>query len=68
MKNFLLANNKSIYYAKQIDLVDYINAFRNLKFSINKNLVTNNSKFDIFIKINNVVYSVLAGTTLNLNY
>ena len=64
----LLANNKSIYYAKQIDLVDYINAFRNLKFSINKNLVTNNSKFDIFIKINNVVYSVLAGTTLNLNY
>ena len=63
----LLSNNKSIYYTKQIDLVDYINAYRNLKFSVNKNLVTNNSKFDIYIRINNMVYSVLAGSTLSLN-
>lgn len=32
----LLANNPTIHYAKQIDLVDYINAFRNLKFSVDK--------------------------------
>ena len=63
----LLANNKSIYYAKQIDSVDYINGFRNLKFSVNKNYVTNTSKFDIYIKINNVVFKVLAGSTMNLN-
>jgi peptidoglycan/xylan/chitin deacetylase (PgdA/CDA1 family) len=64
----LLANNKSIYYAKQIDLVDYINAYRNLKFSVNKTSVTNNSKFDIYIKINSVVFNVLADSTMILNY
>jgi peptidoglycan/xylan/chitin deacetylase (PgdA/CDA1 family) len=32
----LLANNQSIYYTSQINLVDYLNAFRNLKFSVNK--------------------------------
>ena len=64
----LLANNKSIYYAKQIDLVDYINAYRNLKFSINKNCVTNTSKFDVYIKINNVLFNVLAGATMELSY
>ena len=39
----LLANNDDICYTKQIDLVDYINAFRNLKFSVDKNIVTNTS-------------------------
>ena len=64
----LLANNKSIHYTKQIDLVDYINAYRNLKFSVNKTSVTNNSKFDIYIKINSVVFNVLADSTMILNY
>jgi hypothetical protein len=64
----LLANNESIYYAKQIDLVDYINAYRNLKFSVNKTTVTNNSKFDVYFKINSVLFNVMAGSTMNLNY
>ena len=63
----LLANNPTIYYAKQIDLVDYINAFRNLKFSVNKNYVTNTSAINVSIKINTKVYNIKAGTTLNLD-
>ena len=62
----LLANNQSIYYTKQIDLVDYINAYRNLKFSVDKNSVTNTSAINVYIKINNKVFKVLAGTSLNL--
>jgi peptidoglycan/xylan/chitin deacetylase (PgdA/CDA1 family) len=64
----LLANNQAIYYAKQIDLVDYISAFRNLKFSVNKNSVTNTSAINVYIKINTKVFNVLAGTTMELSY
>lgn len=62
----LLANNPSIYYTKQIDVVDYITAFRNLKFSVDKNIVTNPSAINVYFKINNTVYTVAAGTTKNL--
>ena len=64
----LLANNKAIYYTSQIDLVDYINAFRNLKFSVDKNNVTNPSAINVYIKINSKVFNVLGGTSMNLNY
>ena len=62
----VLANNESVYYTKQIDLVDYINAYRNLKFSVDKNMVTNTSAINVSIKINNKVFKVLAGTSMNL--
>lgn len=62
----LLANNQSVYYTKQIDLVDYINAFRNLKFAVDKNSVTNTSAINVYIKINNKVFKVIAGSTMNL--
>jgi peptidoglycan/xylan/chitin deacetylase (PgdA/CDA1 family) len=63
----LLANNDDICYTKQIDLVDYINAFRNLKFSVDKNIVTNTSALNIYIKINKKKFNVLAGTSMILN-
>lgn len=64
----LLANNSTIYYTKQIDLVDYINAFRNLKFSINKDSVTNTSALTVYFKINDKAFSITPGTTINLLY
>ncbi len=62
----LLANNPLIYYAKQIDLVDYVKAYRNLKFSVDKNWVTNTSSLDIFIKKNDKVYQISKGATIHL--
>ncbi len=62
----LLSNNEAVYYTKQIDLVDYINAFRNLKFSVNKDIVVNTSAINVFIKINNKNFNVKAGTSMNL--
>ena len=64
----LLANNQEIYYTKQIDLVDYINAFRNLRFSVNKDKVTNTSALTVYIKINNKIFSIPSGVTMSLNY
>lgn len=63
----LLANNPAIYYTTQIGLVDYINAFRGLKFSVEKNMVYNQSSLTIFFKLHSKVYSVLPGKTLELS-
>lgn len=63
----LLANNASIHYTTQIDLVDYIHAFHNLKFSVDKNLVYNPGSRTISFKKTGKVYSVLPGTTIVLD-
>mgnify|MGYP006192412561 CR=1 FL=1 len=62
----LLSNNKYVHYSTQIDLVDYINAYRNLKFTVAKNYVTNSAAFSIFIKINTQIFELKAGTTTKL--
>lgn len=64
----LLANHDSVYYTTQIKLVDYINAFSRLKFSVNKELVTNLSSQTVFIKINNQTISIPPGATVALSY
>ena len=63
----LLANNSAIHYTTQIDLVDYINAFRNLKFSVEKNMVNNPSALTVFFKKGGKIYSVLPGKTIFLS-
>lgn len=63
----MVSNNSSIYYAKQIDVVDYINAFNNLKFSVNKNMVMNPSSLIVFFKKDGKTYSVLPGKTIALS-
>jgi len=62
----LLANNATIHYTSQIDLVDYINAFRNLKFSVGKNIVFNPGSITVFFKMDGKVYSVASGMTIHL--
>ncbi|MFZ4708036.1 MAG: polysaccharide deacetylase family protein [Bacteroidales bacterium] len=59
----MVSNNPDIYYTTQIALVDYINAFKNLKFSVDKSMVTNLSSIDVFVKINGKVFTVEAGST-----
>ena len=66
MENFfkLVANRKDINYTTQIDLVDYINAYRNLKFSVDKKIVKNLSSLDVYIKLDGKVYKIGAGSQL----
>lgn len=56
-----IANNPTIHYTSHIDLVDYIHAFRNLKFSIEKNRVYNPSSITVFFQFAGRIYSVLPG-------
>ncbi|NTW24436.1 MAG: polysaccharide deacetylase family protein [Lentimicrobium sp.] len=63
----IILKNPDIYYTTQIGLVDYINAFKNLKFSTDKTMVTNLSSMDVFVKINGKVHAIEAGRTKILN-
>jgi peptidoglycan/xylan/chitin deacetylase (PgdA/CDA1 family) len=63
----MISQNPEIYYTTQIGLVDYIDAFKNLKFSVNKEMVTNLSSIDVFVKINGKVFTIEAGSKKQLN-
>jgi peptidoglycan/xylan/chitin deacetylase (PgdA/CDA1 family) len=62
----MVAKNAAIHSTTQIALVDYINAYKNLKFSVDKSTVINLSSLDIFIKMNGKMYKIAAGTTMVL--
>lgn len=63
----MISKNPDIFYTTQIGLVDYINAFKNLKFSVDKTMVTNLSSINVFIKIDGKVLSIEAGSTKQLD-
>lgn len=63
----LLANNPDVHYSSHIALVDYISAFRNLKFSVDKNIVVNPSSLTIFFKTKGRCYSILPNEMLVLS-
>ena len=59
----MISKNPDIYYTTQIGLVDYINAFKNLKFSVDHTMVTNLSSINVFIKIRGKALEIEAGST-----
>jgi peptidoglycan-N-acetylglucosamine deacetylase len=63
----MISKNPDIYYTTQIGLVDYINAFKNLKFSVDKTMVTNLSSINVFVKIDGKAFTIEAGNTKQMN-
>lgn len=63
----LLANNPSIHYTSQIDLVDYINAFKNLKFSVDKKIVYNPHSTTLYFNFQGKTYTILGRETIFLS-
>jgi hypothetical protein len=63
----MVSKNPEIFYTTQIGLVDYINAFKNLKFSVDKSMVTNLSSIDVFVKMNGKLITIGAGCIKQLN-
>ena len=60
----LVDHNLIICYTTQIDLVNYINAYKSLQYSINKRIISNNSSIDIFIKRGHKSFTIKAGETI----
>ena len=55
----LIANNDSIHYSTQIALTDYILAFKNLKYSVDKKIFYNPSSITLFFKTLKHFFSIL---------
>ncbi len=68
MENFfkLVSKRSDINYTTQIALVDYINAFKNLKISIDKKVISNLSSMDVYLKLDDKPYKILAGAQLSI--
>jgi len=62
----LLANNIAIHYSTHLDLVDYLHAFKNLKFSVDKMSVTNPSAIPVWFTVDQKVFEVKGGETKSL--
>jgi len=62
----LISRNNDIFYTTQIYLVDYINAYKNLKFSVDKTMIENHSAIDVYIKLESKSYKIPAGSTINI--
>lgn len=60
-----IGNNKEVLSITNIELVDYIKAYRNLKFSVNKKIIQNLSSIDIYLKIDNETVLIKAGEYRN---
>ncbi|PWE00613.1 polysaccharide deacetylase family protein [Marinilabilia rubra] len=78
MEKFLkrISGKDDIFYATHIELVDYIHAYRNLIYSVDKSMIKNPGSTDVYLRftdysdVDNPIRKDLcipAGTTVNLN-
>ncbi|GAE93202.1 polysaccharide deacetylase [Gracilibacillus boraciitolerans JCM 21714] len=62
-----IGNRSDIWYATNIDIVDYINAFRNLKFSANSHFVYNPSIISVWLNVEEEIVEVPGGKKVILH-
>lgn len=61
-----VANNNNVWYATNIEVYDYVTAYRSLVYSADGDMVYNPTATDIWVKINGKAVSVPAGKTVNV--
>jgi len=61
-----IAFDESIWYATNIEIVDYIKALKNLKFSVDRRLVQNVSAIPVWIRVDGDPVKVEPGQTMAL--
>ena len=65
MKDFcrLTANRDNIWYATNIEIVDYVHAIKNLKFTVAQDIVYNPSVNSVWISVEGKVVEIKSGET-----
>lgn len=61
-----IGRKDDIWYATNIEIVDYLKAADNLKFTVEGDLVYNPSAFDVWISVNGEIVKVPGGTQAQL--
>lgn len=56
-----MGNRKDIWYASNIEIVDYIKAFKRLKFSADMSFVYNPSVKPVYMSVNDRIYEIEGG-------
>lgn len=62
-----LANRKEVWYATNIEIVDYMKAAKNLKFTSKGDKVYNMSALDIWLDVNKKIVKVPSGALIELD-
>lgn len=60
------ANKKDIWYATNIEIIDYLKSFNNLKFSFDGKFVYNPNYNSVWINMDNEIYEIKGGETVYL--
>lgn len=61
-----LANREEIWYATNIEIYDYVQAYKNLRFSADGHMVYNPALFTVWLDVDGVLYSVKSGETIRI--
>ena len=59
-----LANNDEIWYATNIEICDYVESYKSLKYSANGHRIYNPSLFEIWFDADSKIYSIKPGETM----
>lgn len=61
-----LANKEEIWYATNIEIYDYVQAYKNLIYSADGKMIYNPTLITVWLEIDNVLYSVKSGETIKI--
>ncbi len=61
-----LANNPDIWYATNIEIYDYVQAYRSLIYSADGSMVYNPTLLDVWIDADMVIYKIESGKTIKI--
>lgn len=62
----LMANHDDIWYATNIEIYDYQDAFKQLQFSMDGHMIKNPTAYELWFNLNGNNYSVKPGETLKI--
>jgi len=63
----MVGGKDDIWYATNIEIVDYLKAMRNLKFTADQTVVLNQSMIDVWIEVGDTIVKVPGGGVTKLN-
>lgn len=61
-----MGGRDDIWYATNIEVYDYVDAYKRLQTSYDKSIVHNPSAINVWVEINKTIYCIKAGETLKL--
>ena len=62
----IVANKEDTWYATNIEIYDYVEAYRSLEYSTDLKRAYNPSAKAVWIKVNGKVYKIPSGKTVNI--